>query len=948
MQTSIAVHDTEQKQGNVMNNNPNRSSNHGNNRKEKQMNAITKTASVAVLVTLGLALTAWAAEAPKPETPADLDKLVGQPADLSPWAYAWRADRQVQEKPEAYFIPRRLARLDTIYRPLKGDGGRGTGLGVTTRLPAPKGSLHSALMWETRVPFSRIELRWPADGGPIPPAEAVEVRIYSGNHWWWGLQADWLLAAPQVSADGRTWTYAAELAAGNPAEGRKWLNWNWSRGWWLPSEKGVLRTDLVSVFVGPKTAPEGKAWAVPTMQVFGPLTWKRMDVEIEWGFQPGDAQKDFSGRIEGYFGQAGQVATLPDDAATKVTGATAWQSAPASGKRRGVTVPLVYFPGLDASWTLSSKMTVWSKGGNFTFLPENVNKGPVLVPEHGICVLKAGSGKTAGSWAAELAAKNIKSIRQRVQEHPETTWEEVMQKIILGGKPPGTVLPPYRQVEDPPMLVQVPEQRWMDAWRKYSLINFKGPFSWWTLGCEVMRPARVMDSTGAHETSAKNLERWLALPGSKGDGDYADGDGCFEDGAKSMTNDIDYQFDGSHPGTGGLLGAMAEHYFLTGNREWFQKHTDRMRKAADWIIRQRALYLQEAPNRQDLWCYGLLPPHVLGDLEWGKSQRRWWYCMDGWSCEGLRRFGEALQEFDPAAAKKYLDEAELYRRQLGAALARSIALAPVRPVPNGTYRSHMPGLCYTRGTMNEADQARNYPQGDIGIGALPAVLSARALDPLDPRVSAHLDLLEETMVSRSGPDFFWSCITAQMGYNYIAPLYFQRDEVENFLRTFMVNFAGYVVPDLQGEYYFREHAHGGNIEVAKSSQENNSNSSSFVMECLRNLLVWEDGGALWLARATPRAWLQQGKKISVKNAPTCFGTVAYEIVSDVDNGKISATVEMPARKAPKEVILRFRHPKAAPIKSVMVNGKPWTEFNKDKETITLKGLTGTVAVTAQY
>ncbi len=29
-------------------------------------------------------------------------------------------------------------------------------------------------------------------------------------------------------------------------------------------------------------------------------------------------------------------------------------------------------------------------------------------------------------------------------------------------------------------------------------------------------------------------------------------------------------------------------------------------------------------------------------------------------------------------------------------------------------------------------------------------------------------------------------------------------------------------------------------------------------------------------------------------------------------------------------------------------GKPWTEFNKDKETITLKGLTGTVAVTAQY
>ena len=57
---------------------------------------------------------------------------------------------------------------------------------------------------------------------------------------------------------------------------------------------------------------------------------------------------------------------------------------------------------------------------------------------------------------------------------------------------------------------------------------------------------------------------------------------------------------------------------------------------------------------------------------------------------------------------------------------------------------------------------------------------------------------------------------------------------------------------------------------------------------------------------------------------------------------------MPSRKAPKEVVLRFRHPNSAPIKGVAVNGKPWTEFNPGKETITLTGLTGTVAVTARY
>ena len=76
--------------------------------------------------------------------------------------------------------------------------------------------------------------------------------------------------------------------------------------------------------------------------------------------------------------------------------------------------------------------------------------------------------------------------------------------------------------------------------------------------------------------------------------------------------------------------------------------------------------------------------------------------------------------------------------------------------------------------------------------------------------------------------------------------------------------------------------------------------------------------------------------------------MAYEIVSDVDNGKISATVEIPSRNPPKEVILRFRHPKAAPIKSVAVNGKKWKAFDKGKETVELKGMTGTVAVTATY
>ena len=105
-------------------------------------------------------------------------------------------------------------------------------------------------------------------------------------------------------------------------------------------------------------------------------------------------------------------------------------------------------------------------------------------------------------------------------------------------------------------------------------------------------------------------------------------------------------------------------------------------------------------------------------------------------------------------------------------------------------------------------------------------------------------------------------------------------------------------------YIFNEHAvHGPPDKIFEEAA---------FLERFRNLLVMEQGDSLWLARATPRAWLEQGKKISVKNAPTHFGVLAYEIVSDVDHGKINATVEMPSRNPPKNVLLRFRHPKPRP------------------------------------
>jgi hypothetical protein len=198
-----------------------------------------------------------------------------------------------------------------------------------------------------------------------------------------------------------------------------------------------------------------------------------------------------------------------------------------------------------------------------------------------------------------------------------------------------------------------------------------------------------------------------------------------------------------------------------------------------------------------------------------------------------------------------------------------------------------------------------------------------------------------------------------LGYTSLANVYLRRDEVTSFLRQWVNNYAAFVVPI--PDYCFVEHfmnqarpdlmeavAKGDHKRILTDPGLCNGHALAYFMEQFRNLLVWEDDQTLWLAKAPPRHWLEQGKGVAISRAPTYFGEVAYAIVSDVDHGKITATVEMPSRNPPKAVLLRFRHPKASPIKSVTVNGKEWKGFNQDKEVIELKGLTGKLTVQANY
>jgi hypothetical protein len=125
----------------------------------------------------------------------------------------------------------------------------------------------------------------------------------------------------------------------------------------------------------------------------------------------------------------------------------------------------------------------------------------------------------------------------------------------------------------------------------------------------------------------------------------------------------------------------------------------------------------------------------------------------------------------------------------------------------------------------------------------------------------------------------------------------------------------------------------------------NSAANAHFLLMLRYMLVQDydtndDGRAdtLRLCFATPRRWLEDGKEIVIKRAPTQFGEVSFHVKSDLEHSRITAEVDLPPRSAAR-TLLRFRIPEGKRMHSA-------TFANVDRETLDLTGQTGHCTVVA--
>lgn len=173
----------------------------------------------------------------------------------------------------------------------------------------------------------------------------------------------------------------------------------------------------------------------------------------------------------------------------------------------------------------------------------------------------------------------------------------------------------------------------------------------------------------------------------------------------------------------------------------------------------------------------------------------------------------------------------------------------------------------------------------------------------------------------------------------------QRDDVDRLILSFYGRLVHGQSPNTfcSGE--------GDNLGVYPGVKERcsfgswNSGNNATWLQTLRLMLLRESYDFktatpqnLYLAHATPREWLENGKTIEFENAPTVFGETSCRIISCIDKGSVRVSLDIPTRDPIKGVYLKLRLPNGKKITGVKLNGANYAKFDPTTEVIDLSGL----------
>ncbi|MFA5338865.1 MAG: discoidin domain-containing protein [Candidatus Omnitrophota bacterium] len=418
-----------------------------------------------------------------------------------------------------------------------------------------------------------------------------------------------------------------------------------------------------------------------------------------------------------------------------------------------------------------------------------------------------------------------------------------------------------------PLEINIPDKRYSDCFYSslyYILIMdeehklFPGPYEYTSLFLhDAVDMDNALDKAGLAEEALASTEYF----------NYKEGGGYVDE-------------------LGGSIFGLYEHYRLTKDVKYLEAVYPRMKSACELIRKLRAP--QMSLPKEDP-AYGLLPKGVSQD---NFKIPAYLYVDDWWAMIGLKAASESAQILGKA------DDAKWIKAEYESLHSATIASIEKSMKKNGL--SFMPGFAdYWPKEMRLMDmEHRILGDTQMAWAHRPALFPGENMG-----IPVPMELFKESYRQYwknagkfSGYDGGWFVEYEQLFWGY------------NFKLAHPLIYLGMEDVALKSIEWGIEHQScpGGWMEAmptkvnSKGLREITEGivgdvphgwSAAHYILLLRDMLLREDGNKLLLLSCIPGAWLDDGKVIEIKNAPTYFGKVSFKVVSSRAKGSVKLTID---------------------------------------------------------
>lgn len=421
------------------------------------------------------------------------------------------------------------------------------------------------------------------------------------------------------------------------------------------------------------------------------------------------------------------------------------------------------------------------------------------------------------------------------------------------------------------------------------------------IGSESAPIIQFMDTMGWHDTAARSLDFFLA---------------------KQHDDGFIQNFNGYMLETGAVLWTLGEHYRYTQDDAWLRRVHPHITKAWRYLAAWRARNLQPELRGRG---YGLLDGKTADPEDPYRS-----FMLNGYAYLGLVRTTQLLRTLAPDEAAACAELAAALKTDIRASLDQALEEGPIVPLGDGRWaRAAAPWTGYRGPVMLHADGGRWFTHGtmtarDSVLGPLYLVFQ-EVVAPDEPIADELLEVHAELML-RGNVAF------SQPYYSRHPWVHLRRGETKAFLQAWYGALASLADRET---YTFQEH-------FWPASAHKTHEEAWFLMET-RWMLYLEDGETLHLFRGLPRAWLQPGARVAVRNAGSTFGPLTFALTVSPDGGEISVSVTCTDPRRPRRLRVRVPHPSGRPA-AAFVGGA----YASADETVTVEAFMGQVTVSLRF